>query len=73
MKTQISVTQLTRGFAVEFKNHKGLIESCVFETPTSMGKFFEEYFNRPLKPRVIRRRKGLIEKTPLVNGDSLGA
>ena len=73
MKTVITVNQLTKGYTCEFKNQKGLIETCVFETAASMAAFFQEYFDKPLKPRVIRRRKGLIEKTPLVNGDSLGA
>jgi len=73
MKTVITVNQLTKGYTCEFKNQKGLIETCVFETAKSMGDFFCEYFDKPIKPRVIRRRKGLVEKMPLANGDSLVA
>jgi len=58
---------------VEIKDTKGLLGAHVFETSSSLGEFFKIYFDRPIKPRVIRRRKGLIDKTPLVNGDSLGA
>jgi len=63
MKTVITVNQLTKGYTCEFKNQKGLIETCVFETAKSMGDFFKEYFDKPIKPRVIRRpRVNFIKK-----------
>lgn len=61
MKTQINVTQLTKGFTVEIKNQKGLLSAYVFETSESMGKFFQDYFDKPVKTKVIRRPKVLVK------------
>jgi len=72
MKVVMEINRLTSGFIVNIENKKGK-ESFVFESSSTLGSFIKEYFDRPIKPRVIRRRKGLIDKTPLVNGDSLGA
>jgi hypothetical protein len=62
MKTYFEVTQLTKGFSLEIKSitggaENGLMESYGFKTREDLGGFLMDYFTKPKRPNIIRRKK----------------
>jgi len=58
MKVIFEIEKLTKGFTLT-KKENDEAEFYVFESNENLGAFLMDYFTRPKRPKVIRRKKSV--------------